>query len=155
MSMLVLWQFRTIKLTPTISATQYSAGDVVGGLMTLPVKNEESGRTSGYISRVQVVDKDGVGAAGKLYVFSEKPAEIADHAAFALEIADWHKLIGDPIAISTYDTIGNFKREQVKLDAELEYNAADGNLYAYFVADATPDFTNTDALTFLVHIGVM
>lgn len=155
MSMLVLWQFRTIKLTPTISATQYSAGDVVGGLMTLPVKNEESGRTSGYISRVQVVDKDGVGAAGKLYLFSEKPAAIADHAAFTLDAANIAKMVGDPVAISSYDAIGSVKRAQVALDNVLEFNAADGNLYAYFVADATPDFTNTDALTFLVHIGVM
>lgn len=155
MSMLTLWRFKAVKVTPTISTTQYSANDVVGGLLTLPVRNDESGLASGFVMRVQVVDKDGVGAAGKLYVFSEKPAEIADHAAFSLEAADLAKLIGDPIAISTYDTIGNFKREQVKLDAELEYNAADGNLYAYFVADATPDFTNTDALTFLVHIGVM
>ncbi len=155
MSMLVLWQFRTIKLTPTISATQYSAGDVVGGLMTLPVKNEESGRTSGYISRVQVVDKDGVGAAGKLYLFSEKPTAIADHAAFTLDAANIAKMVGDPVAISSYDAIGSVKRAQVALDNVLEFNAADGNLYAYFVADATPDFTNTDALTFLVHIGVM
>ena len=155
MSMLVLWQFRTIKLTPTISATQYSAGDVVGGLMTLPVENPESGKASGYISRVQVVDKDGVGAAGKLYVFSEKPAEIADHAAFTLDAANIAKMVGDPVAISSYDAIGSVKRAQVALDNVLEFNAADGNLYAYFVADATPDFTNTDALTFLVHIGVM
>lgn len=155
MSMLVLWQFRTIKLTPTISATQYSAGDVVGGLMTLPVENPESGKASGYVSRVQVVDKDNVGPAGKLYLFSEKPTAIADHAAFTLDAANIAKMVGDPVAISSYDAIGSVKREQVALDNVLEFNAADGNLYAYFVADATPDFTNTDALTFLVHIGVM
>lgn len=155
MSMLLLWQFRTIKVTPTISATAYSAGDVVGGLMTLPVQNAESGRASGYVARVQLVDKDNVGPAGKLYLFSEKPAVIADHAAFALAAADIAKFIGDPVAISSYDAIGTTKREEVALDHVLEYNAADGNLYAYFVADATPDFANTDALTFLVHVGVM
>lgn len=155
MSFITLWQFKTVKVTPTISATAYSAGDVVGGLMTLPVKNAESGKASGFISRVQVVDEDGVGAAGKLYLFAEKPAVIADHAAFSLAVADWHKLIGDPVAFSTYDAIGTFKREQVNLNPELAFNAADGNLYAYFVCDATPDFTKTTALTFLVHVGLM
>lgn len=155
MSMMLLWQFKTVKLTPTISGTQYSAGDVVGGLMTLPVRNPESGKASGYVARVQVVDEDGVGAAGKLYLFGAKPAVIADHAAFSLAIADWHKLIGDPVAISTYTAMGSFKRAQVAPANVLEYNAADGNLYAYFVADATPDFTKTTALTFLVHVGMM
>ena len=155
MSMLTLWRFKAVKVTPTISTTQYSANDVVGGLLTLPVRNDESGLASGFVMRVQVVDKDGVGPAGKLYLFAEKPAALADHAAFSLAAADIAKLIGDPIAIPSYDEIGTVKRKEVALDVGQGYSAGDGNLYGYFVADATPDFTNTDALTFLVHVAVM
>lgn len=151
-----LWYPKVVQVTPTLDTDAYTAGDVLGGLLTFNVENAESGRAQGYISKVEVIDSDNEGAALKLYLYGEQPTEIADDAAWAgsQTAADLVKLLGDPVAISSYDSIAgavNLKREQVEVSPELEFNAADGNLYGYLVCDATPTYAAADKLTIKLH----
>lgn len=78
--------------TPTVTAGAYSAGDIVGGLMTFPV-----GRVAGgmiILQDVQVVTKSDVSPSLLLVVFSADPTSTTktDNAAYSLNVADAFKV---------------------------------------------------------------
>lgn len=135
---------RFVEVNPIIDTDAYSAGDVVGGLMTINVGGPAT------LRRVRLVDNDNEGAELSLYLFRDAPTTIADDAAFASAFteADNRKLIDRPLVFATsdYQTI-NSEKYAVKgshVDGAglgIEVIPVDGaNIYAYAVCTATPTY---------------
>ena len=136
---------RVVDVTPAITAGAYAAGDVIGGLLTFDVYSAGGGGT---IRRVVMIDTDDEKAAGKLYLFNAAPSGIADNAPFVPTAADMKKLI-DIVSISAADYVSiNSKAAAIKRDLAIDYQTANGRVYAYWVCDATPTYTTTGDLTF-------
>ena len=57
-----------VEVALTVGTDAYTAGDVVGGMITI---NVESPGNGGYISRVKITDDADQKEAYKLYVFDE------------------------------------------------------------------------------------
>lgn len=134
----------------TVDTDAYTAGDVVGGLLTFDVA---SGMGGGVINRVRVVDEDNQGAAFDLYLFNAVPTTIADDAAFAsaVLIADVQKLLCK-ISIGSYTTLNSIKYYHSAV-LNYSYTTDTGNLYGYLVANgSTPNFTNADAVSIYLEI---
>lgn len=92
-----------VSLTPTVTSGAYSAGDIVGGLLTFPVSASPSDPV--IVSGVQVTIKAAVTPALTLVLFNADPSATTktDNAAYSLNAADAFKVI-KAIPISTlYD----------------------------------------------------
>lgn len=126
----------------TTDGTAKDAGDVVGGLLTIPI-SPNGQDTTGKITRLHVIDDDAQAAALKIYFFDSAPASIADDAAFTLSAANIKKIIGSvSIATGDYVTIGSERfAEKDGTDVNIEFSAPSGTLYAYVVCTATPTYS--------------
>jgi len=140
---------RMVDVTPTITAGAYSAGDVIGGLLTFDVHSAGGGGT---IRRVTVIDSDDEKAASKLYLFSAPPAIIADNTPFAPTAADLRKLVDIvTLASNEYTTI-NGRAVAIKRDVGIDYVASDGRVYAYWVCDGAITYATTGDLTLRITV---
>lgn len=127
----------SVALTNSLSA--YTAGDVVGGLLTIPTR-------SGTLRNIKLTDDDNEGAALTLYLFNAAPTAIVDADPFATSFvkADHDKLLRVlTLAADEYTTInsnksGWFANADGQIDHAIDFHAPDNNLYAYLVCDATP-----------------
>lgn len=138
---------KSVEVALTVGTDAYTAGDVVGGLITFDVGSPGNG---GYVSRVKIVDDADQKEAYKLYVFDATPSTIADDAAFAPTVADLKKLINViTIAATDYTTINGNAYAIKALGADLvDFKTVSGeNLYAYLVCDDTPDYAAAADLT--------
>lgn len=138
--------YKQVTVAPTITAGAYSAGDVVGGLMTIPLESY-----SGIIRQVNVDDDDNEKADITLYFFNASPTAVLDNGAFAPTIADLKKLVGIlNIATAAYTTV-NGNAWAFKAAVDIEYAVAESgvpSLYAYCVATATPTYAAVTDLQF-------
>lgn len=141
--------FRSIGVELTVALTAYTAGDVVGGLITFNITDASGG---GVVNTIRMVDEDSQAEPYTLYIFNDKPTVIADDAAFAtaVTVADLRKLIAVvPIVAGDYTTLNSM--DYVHLDLvdllghPLIFNG-NGSLWAYLVAGDTPDYANADTL---------
>lgn len=131
-------------VTPAITAGAYSAGDVVGGLITIPIKGAGGGGT---MRRIIVVDDANVKGDLKIYLFTDAPTTIADNAAFAPTIADLKKLIGIvPVAAADYVTL-NSNAVAIADDLGIDFFVPGENLYAYVVVDGIETYAAVTDLT--------
>jgi hypothetical protein len=131
-------------VTPVITAGAYSAGDVVGGMITIPVSGPGGGGT---LRRIIIADDDNEKAALKIHFFTSQPTVFADNAAYAPVIADLVKLIGVvPVASADYTTV-NGNAYGIVQDLGIDFFVEFGNLYAYVVCDATPTYAAVTDLT--------
>lgn len=129
-------------VTPTISTTAYSAGDVVGGLMTIPLASIYA---SGKILKAMVLDDGDIKTDLTLYLYDAAPTTIANDAAFAPLHADNQKLIGTvAIAGADYTTV-NSNAYVIKSTA-IEYVGR--AFYCYAVCTGTPTYAAANHLTF-------
>lgn len=133
------------EVNPTIDTNAYSAGDVVGGLMTIPVGRGATLRT------VKLVDTDNEGAELSLYLYRDTPTTIADDAEFAAAVtaADIRKQIDQPLVFATTDYILlNSLKYAIKgghggvgnTGLGIECIPVGSNIYAYAVCTATPTY---------------
>lgn len=135
----------------TVDTNAYTANDVVGGLITVPVP-------SGFIRSVKLVDADGEEAAFTLYLFDSEPTDIADDAAFATVLADETALVriltlaADEYTALSESSVGWFKFDD-KTEMGIDY-FSNGALYAYLVCDGTPTFTAADDLTLVWYFWI-
>lgn len=139
-------------VTPTIGTDAYTAGDVVGGLMTFAVGGVG---LSGSIRSVIVVDDHSQEEQYELYFFYALPSTIADDAAFAPTLADLKKLVSTvTLATADWTTLNSNDvailggHEDTAMD--IPFTSEDGNLYLYAVATDTPDQNAATDLTFIV-----
>lgn len=135
---------KVAEVTLTIDTDAYTAGDVVGGLITLDVIDVGSG---GMVRRVILVDDDNEKAAFKLHLFDAAPTTFADDEAYAPVIADLKKQVGS-VSISSYTTY-NSNAIAIVEGVDIDYRITN-YLYGYLVCDATPTFTAATDLTLRV-----
>ena len=135
-------------VTPTITAGAYSAGDVVGGLLTFTLANTRG--ADGIVRSVRIADGDNEKAACKLWLFAEQPITIADNAAFAPTDNDISKCVG-VIAFAAADyTTASANAFAAKHERGIDFTDTNGTLWGYLVADATPTYGTTTDLTITI-----
>jgi len=142
--------------TPSVGITlktgaAYTAGDVLGGLLTFDV-HIASG--SGVLNRLRIVDVDQVKAPGTLHLFDDAPTVITDDAAYATSItaADLlNEIMQVAVVGGDYKDTGAIGSSAFLWFEWVAYIAGTGNLFAYFVCSGTPTFTTATALQFSLH----
>lgn len=145
----VRWSFQTLTVT---SASAYTAGDSVGGLITF------SGVTcptshNGRIISVQVFDLANNAVAYDLVLFSAAPttSTITNKTAFALTQADWPNALPDINLATTdhftYTTSGQSSLSSLGSSAySTTTTPIAGILYGVLVTGGTPTFTGTGSV---------
>lgn len=141
-----------ISVTPTITLAAYTAGDVVGGLLTFTDTDVPVGAVA--FNAVTLIEADIQNEQYVLHLFNDVPTTIANDAAYAtnITISDL-KIELAQITIATADwtdtgTVGSsaFKTFD-PVYAENTRNA----IYGYLVATDTPDYSAADDLTINLH----
>lgn len=129
--------YRPIDKTFLASDPAYSAGDVVGALLTLTMY-----QPFGFIRGASVaIGEASIAVPGTIWLYSEQPSAILDNAAFAVTHADNKKILGK-ILLPTADALNSFNVYHAILATPIPYWTA--TIYAYFVTSGTPNFTGTD-----------
>jgi len=130
--------------TFTVLEAAYTALDVVGGLITIPVPSAGSG---GVITDIYLRDAANQNAAYTLFIYREAPTAIADGDTFSsgTTIADQLKLLHVVNLLAAHYTdiitTGAVTIGWAHIpDLSLKYDTLDGNLYMYMRAVATPDY---------------
>jgi len=153
------WNPVLIEVPITVTLNAYTAGDVVGGLLTSDAIPQIKG--GGFISWVRLVDDAVQHEPYYLYCYTDTPSTIANDAAFApLEADDLllYTIINIPAA--NYDLSGSEADAGFGLGKDLrtsDYHMIpvlpDGKMYFYLVAQDTPDYADANDLT--MHILFM
>jgi hypothetical protein len=144
--MSVIYQAITVNLT--LDTNAYSANDVLGGLLTFALASHASG--GGILGNIRINDADAENAAMKLFLFNALPATtIADDAAYAISAADQ--------ALCFYEWTIAAADWQTNTDGWVHDKpncifAADGDLYGYLVATATPTYTAATDLQITIDV---
>lgn len=133
-------------LTPTVTNGAYSAGDVIGGLLTFPVGGQNDG---GNMARLLIRDADSNAVDLTAYIYNAEPTAIADNDPFTVSVADFGKLVGTVNLVSTDDyyisgLIGDSG------NVAIPYKTFSGNVYVYLVG--APTYTGTDKLNVKVSV---
>lgn len=124
-------------VTPTVTASAYTAGNVVGGKLTFSSMLDTA--LSGILQSIHVVSKTALTAGLKLYLFNADPSSstFTDKSAPSIHASDFAKLIGVyPLsqpdsglgthAVWLLDSIGKL------------FNASGSTLYAVLITTGTP-----------------
>jgi hypothetical protein len=148
---------RRVAVTPTIGTDAYTAGDVVGGLLTFAVGTAFGG--GGRIVKVLLIDAANQKEGYTLYLFGQAPSTIADDAAYEPTAADLAEL-ADRVTIEAGDyttvngtavaILGGHEDKAMAIPVKLY----DGNVYGYLVAGDTPDYAAATDLTLILELRV-
>jgi len=142
---------KTITKVLPISTSAYTAGDVVGGLITFDVANSMG---SGYLESVRIVDDDAEKAELTLYLFRAAPSSIADAAPFAPTVADLKLMIGKIVFYAADYATLNLNATAEKHfgidDIFFEFTTDSGNIFGYLVCTATPTYTAVTDLSVIL-----
>lgn len=95
-------------ITPTITTTQYTAGDSVGGLLTIDNNAIPNGGAA-YIEAISIADKQAGNTQIDVIVFNENPSSstITDNDPVSIHSDDLSKVIGlQSISTSDYFSVG-------------------------------------------------
>lgn len=148
---------KDIVVTPTITLNAYTAGDVVGGLMTFDVSAPRP--ASGEIRKIVITDDHNQSEQYTLLIHNDTPSTIANDAAYAPTIADLNMII-DEVVVATADW-STWNSNGIAIIASYEnvamripFHTPDGNLYVYAVATDTPDYAAADDLVFTMTVEV-
>lgn len=135
-----------LDLVPTISTTQYTSGDVVGGLLDFGALIAVNNR--GVLKSLLVLDADNQKAALTLLLFASKPAgTFTDNSALALSAADLALVTAKvDVAPTDYETFDSKALAQIDVATVLASLNSDRHLYGVLVTTGTPTFTDTDRL---------
>lgn len=145
---------------PTITVSTspaYSAGDLVGGKLTLLSLLRTSGGT-GLLQSILLRDTSNQKAALELIIFDSDPSSttFTDNGALSINAADVPKIIRRiSIATADYVTIGSIAVADVGPLSKVIKAASGVDLYACLVAaiGSTPTYASTSALS--LTIGVL
>jgi len=87
-------------LNPAVTASAYTSGYCLGGLMTFPVFHNAS-NPSGLLNQFAAFSKTGLTAQLTVFIFTKSPNSTAtDHAAFSLNTADLANLVVPPFLLA-------------------------------------------------------
>ncbi len=138
---------------PTVTTTQYSIGDAIGPLQTVPLFRTAGG--SGVLADASVLFKAGQVPPVTLYIFEANPtaSTCTDNAAFGLNTADFTKLAGfKPIVISPdvpAGTTAAMGGASIALPVKNRDASPTANLYVCAVSGGTPTLAVGDFLVSL------
>jgi hypothetical protein len=126
------------KLIPVITTTAYTAGDVVGGIQTIPISS-----TGGVIQSLGISDNADQKAAFDILIFDALPTSSADNAAFV-----WHsditKLVAR-ISVATGDYLELVSKAFAqKSGLNLVVSPGTTSVYAVVVTSSTPTYAVGD-----------
>jgi hypothetical protein len=134
--------------TPTITASSYTAGYEVGGLMTF--SSVLSALTDyGALSKIVLTSKSVQTAQFKLYVFSSNPSASTwtDHVAPSINVADIPKLVGVYTLAAADTSLGTVALYNRDLNPNAAILSSGVNVYCVLVTTGTPTFASTSDLT--------
>lgn len=140
--------------TPVVTASSYTTGFEVGGLMTFSSIGRAP-NSSGIIQDVTLTSKTVQTAEFDIYLFNSNPSNSTwtDHASPAINAADVSKLIGVVKMTKNYSGLGThtiYKPDETTF-APIPFSGA--TLYAVMVVVGTPTFGSTSDL--VVTLGVI
>lgn len=139
-----------VSVSPTVTAGAYSAGDVVGGLLTFANASRNAGE-GGVVKNIMVIDDAGQDAELELWLFKDTISGIADNEAFAPPESDLRNLV---VIASTED--GDWFEcgtpSVARVEVSQRYETVDTSLYGYLITRGTPTFVATDDVTVIVSI---
>lgn len=139
-----------VQVTPTISTTAYTSGDVVGGLQTISNAARISGG-SGTVSSILVMDKTQAQRAAMDILFFDRSVTVAaDNAAVAMSDADMAFCLG-VVSIGPYNTAWPgtpLNSISTLLNVGLRFVLNGTDLYAVAVVRGTPTYSSTSDLIF-------
>jgi len=144
----------SLYVVPTITAGAYSAGDVVGGEITLTNAMRTSSGT-GVLIEVTIVDLANQKAPLDLLFFDSDPTNgQADNAAYAWNAADQARFLAHiPIAAADYTTIAS-QAVCTLLTGGIPLAASGtANLYLIIVTSGTPTYTSVSDLR--LRLGIL
>ena len=140
----------SISQTPTVTVGAYSAGDVVGGLLTFAL----AARLPGYgviVKDVIILDDAGQDAELELWLFNATFTAIADNGAWDPSQADLRKLVG---IISTSDGawFAAGMESAARVEASQYCKLVGTSLFGQLVTRGTPTFAAVDDVTVILSL---
>jgi hypothetical protein len=145
---------KIITLTPTITAGAYSAGDTVGGKLTLTSALGASNK--GKIIGAVLTDLGKQSAAMSLVFYAANPSLTlaADGDALDVDDADLVRIIGG-FSIAALDYIAFADSSAaVKSSLSVPLEGSAQTIYAHMMTTGTPTYTSTSDLTLKLYIEV-
>lgn len=147
----VLGQSNDVAVTPTISTSAYSAGNVVGG--KLQFQNVFGPAFSGRLTDILVKCKSVQTTVYKLYLFSQNPSNSTwtDKAAPAINAADIPFLLGVFTLGASDSGLGTETTNQLD-NINAIIRSVDQNLYGILTCVATPTYASTSDVTVSIRV---
>ncbi len=144
----------SLSVTQVTSATTYSAGDSVGGKVTLTNAVRISGGT-GILNSIMVIDKDNQSAPLDILIFDSDPsaATITNAATFVFSTSISKLIAKIPIATTDYTTFDTISVAQIGGIGRIIKANGSANLYAAVVTTGTPTYTTTSSI--IVNYGLL
>lgn len=133
-----------LTLTPTVTNGAYSAGDIVGALLTFAVASENAQPVM--IDGIQITLKAAVQPNLRIVLLNADPTSTTktDNAAYSINAADAYKIVRTINLGGAYNTHGTPKEISIdNLGMAYVPGASDTNLYALVVDDTGVTLTST------------
>lgn len=137
--------------TPTVTVGAYSAGNVVGGLLTFaPLVRRDGG--SGILNTATLRDKAGQGGTYDLFLFDAAPTTQTDKTAVALTAADLAKCIGvltfAAVKLGAASTMGVSSLNSANLSIKVGGGGGSGSsVFGILVTRGTPTYASTSDIS--------
>ena len=140
----------TISVLVEATAGIYTAGDVVGGLLTFANATRVTG-LGGMITGMTIIDDAGQDSELELWIFNAQPAAIADNAPFAPTPANLHRLAGI-ISTESGAWCAAGTPSAIYIDKYVRVDPDTVNLFAYLVTRGTPTFGTVNDVSVVLHV---
>lgn len=153
-----------IILQPTITATSYSAGQQLGGILTIPNivrQSQNYALASAELRNINILDSDNQKAAIDFWFFNQSPTITSvDHGTFAMTKANFQAQCIGAVSVGTsYSSNGTLAvssdakptsliLEIPNTNLQSAANANSNNIYAVAICQGTPTYASTSSLIF-------
>lgn len=140
-----------IRVSPTVTAGAYDAGDAVGGKLTFELNPPHR---RGRIIGVTVIDRAQVKAELNLALYEADVSTIADNASYAPTAADLLKLVGlVNIPAAAYVDSASESVAHIQVDGPCyELTPPSESVYGQLSTPGTPTYVATTDLTVILHV---
>lgn len=134
------------KVTPTITAGAYSAGDVIGGRL------EFKGVRPCRLQSITITDNAAQNMIYELVFFESQPTDIADNAAFAVAAADLAKIIYHE-TLGTSDRFPTGSRSyHFRWGLDVPISPLGSSLWAFLAVTGAPTYVATGDITVTIQV---
>jgi hypothetical protein len=136
-----------VSVAPTVTASAYSTGNCLGGLMTFASMLDAA--LTGTLQSIQVVSKSALTCGLKLYLFNANPtgSTFTDKAAPSIAAADITKLVGVYTLSQADSGLGTHTIWVLDAIGKTVSVASGSTLYALLTVQGTPTPASTSDIT--------